>query len=306
MSQVVADNKMKKISPVVLVLLDGWGIAPPSIGNMFSRAHWPHIYNYLQQYPIAALASPLASNGTRKVAYWQIGSGQEVEMIPGLGGVVDRPGLTELLVQAGLRQAYIGESETFPLVVEYLANHCLHNLVDYLLVSTPVNNDYNKNVLSASHLVIERAAHCWWHYQLDFMVVSLASWALVSRYGDESSVVKAIVAMDRLLPKLINPLLQAGVTIILTSAYGILENYLNPLDNKINHGLSGNPTPLVIIGRPWRGQSLGETEVITTDLTTLAVIGSLRSIAPTILTILGIEKPDYMTDPLLPATAINR
>jgi len=57
MSQVVTDKGIEKISPVVLVLLDGWGIASPGVGNMFSRSRWPHLYNYLQQYPAAALAS---------------------------------------------------------------------------------------------------------------------------------------------------------------------------------------------------------------------------------------------------------
>lgn len=304
MSQAVTDKEIEKISPVVLVLLDGWGIAPPGVGNMFSRAHWLHLYNYLQQYPTAALASLPGSNNTRSVFYWQIGSGQEIGMIPGLGGVVSQPGLTEILAKAGLRQAYIGESETFPLMVEYLADHYLHNLVDYLLVSTPANIDYNKNVLSSSREIIKQAIHYWWHHQLDFMAISLSSLTLVGRYGDEASVVKAIAAMDRLLPKLINPLLQTGVTIILTSAHGALENYFDPLASKVNYGPSNNSVPLVIIGRPWRGQRLGETEVITTDLSTLAVVGSLRSIAPTILTILGIERPNYMVEPLLPAAAI--
>ncbi len=304
MSQVVTDKEIEKISPVVLVLLDGWGIASPGVGNMFSRSRWPHLYNYLQQYPAAALASLPSSHNARSASYWQIGSGQEVGTIPGLGGVASQPGLTEILAETGLRQAYIGESETFPLMVEYLANHCLHNLVNYLLVSTPVNNDYNKNVLSSSHEIIRQAIHYWWHHQLDFMAVSLSAWTLVGRYGDEASVIKAIAAMDRLLPKLINPLLQIGVTIILTSAYGALENYFDSLANKINYSLSSNSVPLVIIGRPWRGQRLGETEVITTDLSTLAVAGSLRSIAPTILTILGIERPNYMVEPLLPAAVI--
>ena len=48
MSQVVTDKEIEKISPVVLVLLDGWGIASPGVGNMsvsYTHLTLPTIYS---------------------------------------------------------------------------------------------------------------------------------------------------------------------------------------------------------------------------------------------------------------------
>lgn len=289
------------ISPVVLVLLDGWGIAPPGLANAFTETAWPNLREYLQQYPLTALAVPEVSVALAKEAYGQIGSGQDNQAIPGLGGVAHQAGLTELLIQAGQRQAYIAETEKFPLLAEYLAEGQTDAKIDYKLISTPVNNDYNNDILSASHQVVDRAVHYWRQYQPDFMAVSLAGWSSAARYGQVDSVLKAIMAMDKLLPKLINPVRQSGSTVLLTSAYGRLESLIDPLTEKINFGPSSHPVPLSIIGNLWQGQSLNESEIITDDLSVLPIGGSLRSIAPTVLALLGVERPDYLEEPLLPA-----
>jgi len=290
-----------KVSPVVLILLDGWGIAPPGLHNAFTETKWPNLRDYLQQYPLTALAVPAISCACAKEAYAQIGSGQDKAAIPGLGGVAKRPGLTELLAQAGSSQAYFGETEKFPLLVNYLADNYQGPQVDYQLVSTPLNNDYTEQVLAASQQVVDQTVRYWRQYQPDFLAVSLAAWSSAIKYGNLESVSKAIVALDKLLPKLINPIQQAGATVLLTSAYGCLENLIDPLTNKINISQSLNSVPFLIIGRSWTGQSLNESEIITDDLSVLPLGGSLKSIAPTILAIMGVDRPSYLDKPLLPA-----
>jgi len=46
---------------------------------------------------------------------------------------------------------------------------------------------------------------------------------------------------------------------------------------------------------------LGEGEIFADDLISLPLSGSLRSIAPTVLTLLGVERPSYLEEPLLPS-----
>ncbi len=292
------DNK--KISPVVLILLDGWGIAPFSIVNVFADGKWPNLKEYLQQYPLAALTTSGNLDFSAKEAYNQIGSGQDGQAIPGLGSIIKQTGLAELIDRAGLSQSYVSETEKFPLLVDCLAEGFRSPKIKYHLISTPLNNDYLEQPLGATQQVIERAIHCWHEDRPDFLVVSLAAWSSPALYGNQSATIKAVDLLDKLLPKLIEPLQQSGATILLTSAYGRLENLIDPLTEQINYGPSNNPVPLSIIGRLWQGQSLGEIEVITDDLSLLPISGSLRSIAPTILALLGIERPNYLEKPLLP------
>ena len=290
---------------VVLILLDGWGIAKPGLSNIFAQSVWPNLFDYLQQYPLAALAGLNSDFLKPSEAYWQIGNGQKDHTIPGLGEVINQPGLTNLLDQAGLHQAYLAETENFPLLINYLADNQQSSRIDYQLFSSPLNNNYSENVLSASRLVIEQSIKYWRSKQPDFMTISLASWNLISRYGDVTGAIRAVAEIDKLLPKLIASIQQVGATIILTSAYGRLEEMIDPLTDKINMGPSANPVPMLIIGQQWQGQSLGEGEMATNDLNALPLSGSLRSIAPTALALLGIERPSYLVNPLLP-TSFNQ
>jgi 2,3-bisphosphoglycerate-independent phosphoglycerate mutase len=69
--------------PVVLVILDGWGIAPPSRGNAISLARTPHMNQLMMKYPTVTLHAsgevvglPWAEMGNSEVGHLNIGSGK--------------------------------------------------------------------------------------------------------------------------------------------------------------------------------------------------------------------------------------
>lgn len=69
--------------PVVLIILDGWGVAPPGEGNALTRAQTPHLDRYVHTYPVMTL---LASGmevglkwgemGNSEVGHLNIGAGR--------------------------------------------------------------------------------------------------------------------------------------------------------------------------------------------------------------------------------------
>ena len=78
------DNK--KIScprPVVLMILDGWGIASSYAGNAISQANTPNIKNYISKYPSMVLMAsgegvglPWGEFGNSEVGHLNLGSGR--------------------------------------------------------------------------------------------------------------------------------------------------------------------------------------------------------------------------------------
>ncbi len=71
------------IKPVFLLILDGWGIAPPSYGNVIARSRLPNLERYLKEYPngelIAAGESvglPANEVGNTEVGHLTMGSGR--------------------------------------------------------------------------------------------------------------------------------------------------------------------------------------------------------------------------------------
>jgi len=69
--------------PVVLVILDGWGVAPPSIGNAITLAKTPNYDSFINNYPAFTLQAsgeavglPWGEMGNSEVGHLSIGSGK--------------------------------------------------------------------------------------------------------------------------------------------------------------------------------------------------------------------------------------
>jgi 2,3-bisphosphoglycerate-independent phosphoglycerate mutase len=73
------------VKPVVLIILDGWGIAPPGPGNAISKARLSHIPEYWNTYPHTELAAsgtlvglPDGEDGNTETGHQNIGAGRIV------------------------------------------------------------------------------------------------------------------------------------------------------------------------------------------------------------------------------------
>ena len=70
---------------LVLAILDGWGVAPPSLGNAISQAQTPHFLSFIRNYPAMILQAageavglPWGEAGNSEVGHLSIGSGMIV------------------------------------------------------------------------------------------------------------------------------------------------------------------------------------------------------------------------------------
>lgn len=75
--------KLVKSKPVVLIILDGWGVAPPSRGNAITNAKTPNFSQLLKNYPVMTLQAsgeavglPWSERGNSEVGHLSLGSGQ--------------------------------------------------------------------------------------------------------------------------------------------------------------------------------------------------------------------------------------
>lgn len=77
--------KKRNIKPVALIILDGWGVAPPSEGNVIASAKTPNFDQWFKEYPhtelIAAGESvglPANEVGSTEVGHLTIGAGRVI------------------------------------------------------------------------------------------------------------------------------------------------------------------------------------------------------------------------------------
>src|ERR671931_708638 len=78
---------MANKKPLVLVILDGWGYAPPSNANAISLAHKPTYDRLLREYPNTLIHTsgkyvglPDGQMGNSEVGHLNIGAGRIVHM----------------------------------------------------------------------------------------------------------------------------------------------------------------------------------------------------------------------------------
>lgn len=125
----------------------------------------------------------------------------------------------------------------------------------------------------------------------DFILVNYANPDMVAHTGNYEASKKAVRIIDDQLAKVVAAALKTNTTLLITSDHGNIERLFNPVTGEPETKHDANPVPLYMVDRrfirPVNESQIHEREHLT--------MGMLCDIAPTILELLGIQKPSYMT-----------
>lgn len=113
---------------------------------------------------------------------------------------------------------------------------------------------------------------------VDFVCLNFANGDMVGHTGIMSAAIKACEAVDKCVEKVITAALANDYTTIVIADHGNCETMINP-DGSPNTAHTTNPVPIILVDK--------ELKEIHN--------GVLGDIAPTILELMGIEKPAVMT-----------
>ncbi len=116
----------------------------------------------------------------------------------------------------------------------------------------------------------------------DVFIVNLAAADLIANTGKLNKTIEAVQFIDTCLGGILQKIREVNGIAIITSDHGNCEEMVNFDNGEINSYPTANPVPFHLIDEQTNGLKL------RTD-------GALEDIAPTILGILGIEKPKEMT-----------
>jgi len=263
--------------PVVLVLLDSWGIAPYQSGNVFTDLKLKTFSSLIKNYPTAILA---ADNGTSETRYKNLGAG-------GL--------LSKCLETAGFSQLNLTESEKLILSWHYFngGREKLLNREELQVISSTIGNRQELPEQALPEIVkialrdIKKGRH-------DFIIINLANLDLVSSAGNLETAKSAAKILDKNLGRLVSAVLKQKGLMIVTAAYGHGEALINTATGLAESGISNNPVPFIIVSHEYQGKTIGLPETLGNDLSLLEPAGTLVDVAPTILRILNITPPKNM------------
>ena len=114
----------------------------------------------------------------------------------------------------------------------------------------------------------------------DLIVTNYANPDMVGHTGDLGAAIKACEAVDTGLGRVIRALQAAGGAMIVTADHGNCEMMFDPETGGPHTAHTTNPVPVALIGGP-EGADLRD--------------GRLADLAPTLLALMNLPKPDEMT-----------
>ncbi len=192
--------------------------------------------------------------------------------------------LGEMVSAAGLKQMRIAETEKYAHVT-FFFNGGIEKAYpgeDRVLIPSPKVATYDlKPQMSAIELT-EKVIETINSDRYELIVLNYANPDMVGHTGVFEAAVEAVETVDFCVHRIIDPVLEKGGAIIITADHGNVECMLDLQSRQCVTSHTPNPVPMVLIS-----PDAGKFE--------LHPGGSLQDIAPTILELMGLEKPAEMT-----------
>ena len=164
---------------------------------------------------------------------------------------------------------YPGETDIF---IESLKDHALNPEMRAMEISEKVRDYINRD-------------------QYDFYVLNFANPDVLAHTGNLEAAIRGIETIDIALKPLADAVLSKDGIMLITADHGNAESmvYESSGEKKSRHEES--PVPLYLIGKQFQR----DREIEETEKSFSQVNGILSDVAPTILELMGIPKPEEMT-----------
>jgi 2,3-bisphosphoglycerate-independent phosphoglycerate mutase len=191
--------------------------------------------------------------------------------------------LAEVLSSRGLAMLKTAETEKYPHVT-YFFNGGVEQpypCESRVMIPSPKVATYDLKPEMSAEGVTEALCKGISSGEQDFILCNYANADMVGHSGSIPATIKAVETVDRLLARVLKTAEAAGTRLIVTADHGNAEMMIDPETGGPHTAHTTNPVPFVIVD--WDQEQR------------LRSGGALCDVAPTILSMLGIEQPPEMS-----------
>ena len=191
--------------------------------------------------------------------------------------------LGQVVADAGLRQLRIAETEKYAHVTFFLngGREAQFPGEDRILEPSPKVATYDLKPEMSAPQVTDRLVQAVGDGAYDLIVVNYANTDMVGHTGILKAAIAAVETVDGCLGRLEAAVRAAGGALLITADHGNAENMRNAATGQPHTAHTHNPVPAVLAAGRSADTRIGD--------------GRLADIAPTVLELLGLERPAEMT-----------
>lgn len=203
--------------------------------------------------------------------------------------------LGEVVSAAGRTQLRIAETEKYAHVTFFFngGREQVFNGEERILVPSPNVPTYDLQPEMSAYQVTDALEDAIRARRFDFYVVNYANTDMVGHSGDFQAAIKAVEAVDTCLGRLQAAVADVGGSLLITADHGNAESMHDHETDQPHTAHTLNKVPAIVMNRRWR------------DAPWRLHDGQLADIAPTLLSLMGIDIPADMTGhSLLPADVL--
>ena len=186
----------------------------------------------------------------------------------------------EYVSSLGLTQLRIAETEKYAHVTFFLngGREAPFEGEDRILVNSPKVATYDLQPAMSAPEVTERLVENIREKAPGLIVLNFANGDMVGHTGVYDAIVEAVKTVDACVEKVVTAARAAGYDVVICADHGNADNAVNA-DGSPNTAHSLNPVPVIVVSE--RVKSVRD--------------GVLADVAPTVLDLMGLEKPAEMT-----------
>ena len=186
----------------------------------------------------------------------------------------------EWVSKQGLNQLRIAETEKYAHVTFFLNGGREEKFEgeDRILVASPKVATYDLQPEMSAPEVADKLVEALDSQKFDFICLNFANGDMVGHTGIYEAIVTAVKAVDACVEKVVEAAKRNGYEVIQIADHGNADNAVNA-DGTPNTAHSLNPVPIVVVS----------------DRVKAVHDGILADVAPTVLDMMGLEKPAEMT-----------
>ena len=189
--------------------------------------------------------------------------------------------LGQVISELGLRQLRLAETEKYAHVTFFFSGGIEKPFdgEERILIPSPKEYPtYDRIPEMSAYKVADAACKEILSGKHDIAIVNFANCDMVGHTGNFEAAVEAVETVDKCVGKVCKAVQQMGGVVMLTADHGNAEEMLEEDGVRPHTAHTTNPVPFIVVG---------------TDVSLRQ--GRLADIAPTILHLLGIKKPELMT-----------